>query len=50
VIFVPESEIDRVLATAEDIAAREEAMAKALRSGKPIGAVMGGDYEDMLRS
>jgi regulator of RNase E activity RraA len=50
VIFVPESEIDRMLATAEDIAAREEAMAEALRAGKPIGAVMGGDYEHMLRS
>jgi len=50
VIFVPESEIDRVLATAEDIATREEAMAAALRAGKPIGAVMGGDYEYMLRS
>jgi regulator of RNase E activity RraA len=50
VIFVPAAEIDRVLAAAEDIAAREDAMAKALRAGKPIGAVMGGDYEDMLRS
>jgi 4-hydroxy-4-methyl-2-oxoglutarate aldolase len=50
VIFVAETEIDRVLATAEEIAAREEAMAEALRAGKPIGAVMGGDYEHMLRS
>jgi hypothetical protein len=50
VIFVPLAEIERVLAAAEDIAAREDAMAEALRAGKPIGAVMGGDYEDMLRS
>jgi len=50
VIFVPATEIDRILATAEDIAAREDAMAEALRAGKPIGAVMGGDYEHMLRS
>jgi regulator of RNase E activity RraA len=50
VIFISASDIERVLATAEDISAREEAMARALRAGKTVGEVMGGDYEDMLRS
>lgn len=35
---------------AEAIADREAAMARAIRSGKPISAVMGGDYEHMLES
>jgi len=48
VIFVRAAEIDRLLETAEEIVAREAAMAKALRAGKPVGAVMGGDYEFML--
>jgi regulator of RNase E activity RraA len=49
VIFIGAADIDRVLDTAEAIAAREEAMANALRAGEPIGAVMGANYERMLR-
>ena len=49
VIFIAEAEISRVVTAAEDIAAREEAMARALVAGKAIGAVMGGDYEHMLK-
>ena len=49
VIFIPTSEIDRVLDAAEAIAAKEEAMANALRGGEPISAVMGANYEHMLR-
>lgn len=49
VIFIAENDIDRVLDAAEDIAAREDAMAKALRAGKAVSAVMGGDYEHMLK-
>jgi 4-hydroxy-4-methyl-2-oxoglutarate aldolase len=49
VIFIREADIARVVAAAEDIAAREDAMARALIAGKPIGAVMGGDYEHMLK-
>jgi regulator of RNase E activity RraA len=49
VIFIPASEIDRVLDAAEAIAAKEEAMANALRGGEPISAVMGANYEHMLR-
>ena len=40
----------RVLATAEEIFAREAAMAQALREGKRITEVMGANYENMLRS
>ena len=41
--------IDRVLEAAEMIVAKEAAMAKAILTGTPIGEVMGGNYEHMLR-
>jgi 4-hydroxy-4-methyl-2-oxoglutarate aldolase len=50
VAFIAQSEIARVIETAESIMEREEAMAQALREGKPIGQVMGGNYETMLKS
>lgn len=49
VVFVAASEIERVLPAAEEIAAREAAMAKALLDGEPITKVMGANYENMLR-
>ena len=49
VAFVPATAIESVLAAAEDIAAREAAMAKALLAGTPISQVMGASYEHMLR-
>ncbi|HXR25361.1 MAG TPA: RraA family protein [Candidatus Binataceae bacterium] len=49
VVFVAQSEIARVLETAEAIVAREEAMAQALREGTPISKVMGANYETMLK-
>ena len=49
VIFIAASDIDRVLDAAESIAAKEAAMANALRTGEPIGTVMGGNYEHMLK-
>lgn len=49
VIFIRAADIEAVLTTAEGIAAREAAMAKALLAGKPISEVMGSDYEYMLR-
>lgn len=49
VVFVLQSEIGRVLETAEAIVAREEAMAQALREGTPISKVMGANYETMLK-
>jgi regulator of RNase E activity RraA len=48
VVFVPAAEIGRVLDAAEDIAAREAAMAKALLGGASVSAVMGASYENML--
>lgn len=50
VIFIAAAEIGRVLDAAEAIAAREAAMANALRAGEPIGTVMGGNYEHMLKN
>jgi regulator of RNase E activity RraA len=48
VVFVAKSRVDEVLAAAEEIAARERAMAAAVESGKPVSRVMGGDYESLL--
>lgn len=50
VVFIGAGNIERVLATAEEIFAREAAMAQALREGKPITEVMGANYENMLRN
>ncbi len=49
VVFIASEEIGRVLPIAEDIAAREAAMAQALLDGEPITKVMGANYENMLR-
>jgi len=50
VVFVPSSEVERALDTAEAIARRESAMARALKAGKAVSQVMGADYEHMLHS
>ena len=49
VIFIAAADIERVLAAAERVAAKEEAMAEEIRAGTPIGAVMGASYEHMLK-
>jgi regulator of RNase E activity RraA len=49
VVFVPAGKAGDVLDKAEEIQARERAMAAAVLQGKPVSAVMGGDYEDMLK-
>jgi 4-hydroxy-4-methyl-2-oxoglutarate aldolase len=49
VVFVALDKAEAVIATAEVIFAREQLMAAAIDQGKPIGAVMGANYEDMLR-
>jgi len=49
VIFIKAGDIDRVLDTAEDIAAREATMAKAILAGAPMTQVMAGNYENMLK-
>jgi regulator of RNase E activity RraA len=48
VVFVRAAEIERVLATAERLAAREAAMAKVLLAGERVSVVMGANYESML--
>jgi 4-hydroxy-4-methyl-2-oxoglutarate aldolase len=48
IVFVRAGDSERVLDTAERIAAREAAMAKALHSGEPVSTVMGTGYETML--
>ena len=47
--FIRAADIDRVLHAAEEIVAREAAMAAALRAGQSITEVMGADYEHMLK-
>lgn len=49
VVFIKAEDIERVLEAAEYIAAREAAMAEALRAGRPITEVMGANYEHMLK-
>ena len=50
VVFIGHDDVQRVLETAEAVAARERAMVAALRDGTPISKVMGGDYETMLKN
>jgi regulator of RNase E activity RraA len=50
VIFIAPTHIDRVVAAAEAIVAKEAAMAKAILSGAPIGQIMSGNYEHMLEN
>ena len=50
VVFVSAENMERVLAVGEEIMAREAAMTRALREGKPISEVMGASYEDLLKS
>jgi 4-hydroxy-4-methyl-2-oxoglutarate aldolase len=50
VAFIKPDDIERVLEAAESIAAREAAMAQALRAGRPITEVMGANYEHMLKA
>src|SRR5262245_57895660 len=49
VAFIGAADISRVLDTAEKIVDKERLMADAIRSGTPIGKVMGADYESMLK-
>jgi 4-hydroxy-4-methyl-2-oxoglutarate aldolase len=49
VVFVAAADVERVLLAAEAIAAREAAMAKALRANQRITVVLRTDYEQMLK-
>jgi 4-hydroxy-4-methyl-2-oxoglutarate aldolase len=48
VVFIPDSDIEVVLAHAEEIAGRESVMSDAVLSGRPIIEVMGATYERLL--
>ena len=48
VVFVSSDHADEVLAAAEEIAAREKAMAEAVRERRPMAEVMGANYERLL--
>ncbi len=48
VVFLPAAHAEKIIDIAEQIAAREQAMARALRSGWPITEVMGTSYEELL--
>ena len=50
VVFVPAAELERVVSEAEQIVARELAMGKAAKEGKPMSQVMGANYEQMLKN
>ena len=49
VVFIDQTRAEEIVAAAEDIFAREAAMAAAIDRGEPIGQVMAGNYEDMLK-
>jgi 4-hydroxy-4-methyl-2-oxoglutarate aldolase len=48
IVFIAAQNVAEVLAAAEEIAAREAAMAAAISSGTPMVEVMGGAYEYLL--
>jgi 4-hydroxy-4-methyl-2-oxoglutarate aldolase len=48
IVFIAAPSVAEVLAAAEEIAAREAAMAAAISSGTPMVEVMGGAYEHLL--
>ena len=50
IVFIPKDQEEEVVAKAEEIAAKEFAMAEAVRSGEPVSQVMSGGYEKMLVS
>jgi 4-hydroxy-4-methyl-2-oxoglutarate aldolase len=49
VVFIRAADIARVVEAAEKIVEKEKLMAASIRAGTPIGTVMGGDYESMLK-
>jgi regulator of RNase E activity RraA len=48
VVFIAAAHADEVVAAAEDIVARERAMAEAVRARRPMSEVMGANYERLL--
>ncbi|MBT5074102.1 MAG: RraA family protein [Kordiimonadaceae bacterium] len=48
VVFIPAARAEQVIKIAERIVQKEILMTKAVRSGTPVGTVMGSNYENML--
>jgi 4-hydroxy-4-methyl-2-oxoglutarate aldolase len=48
VVFVSAEHAEEVISAADDIAARERAMAEAVRAKRPMAEVMGANYERLL--
>jgi regulator of RNase E activity RraA len=48
VVFLEGARAEEIVATAEELAARETAMAEAVRAGQSVVEVMGANYEAML--
>lgn len=48
VVFIPQNVAEKIITSAERIVAKENAMAVAVRSGRPVIEVMAGNYEMML--
>lgn len=48
VVFLNGGRAEEIVSTAEDLAAREAAMAAAVRAGQSVVEVMGANYESML--
>lgn len=49
IAFVPAARAAEVIAAAEEITGREQAMAAAVRAGRPVSEVMGAQYESLLK-
>jgi len=49
-VFIAADSAEKVIRTAERIAAKERLMVEALKTGKPVSQVLGADYEDMLEA
>jgi len=48
IVFIPSARAEEVIKIGERIIAKEKLMTEAVRSGSPVGAVMGSNYENML--
>jgi regulator of RNase E activity RraA len=50
VVFLPAEHAERVIAVAEEVAAREKALSVRIKAGEPSAAVLSAGYERMLAS
>ena len=48
IVFIPLARAEEVIKIGERIITKEKLMTEAVRSGSPVGAVMGSNYENML--